>query len=260
MNEYPPIAIKATKRMVSSSNFVLCHRTLGSAAHVRITGATSRTPIASPTHHTHQTETDDDQGTTPANARFSTPLVAVTPMASAAPNTMRPSTSRTLAREISKPTNLRSRKAARRGPRVLPEAIPAAASNGTSLIALLMNAPATHRAKFGSREATTPPPQCPLAARPPLPASWRRRRQSQLLRRTHRRTQASPARAGIGDRSRQTAPAARPKHLRQRPSHGGYGDDELSALKISYGRRRRFGSWAHCVRCYSIATMVRHSG
>ena len=34
----------------------------------------------------------------------------------------------------------------------------------------------------------------------------------------------------------------------------------LIILQISYGRRRRFGSWAHCVRCYSITTMVRHRG
>src|ERR1700729_382403 len=108
--------------------------------HVSNSGATKSTPIASPVHHTHQTDGKALHGTIRASARSATPLVADTVIATADPNTASRRTSRTRSSAFSK-SNRRRRKAPNTGASVLPVAIAAAVQIGSELRALLTNAP-----------------------------------------------------------------------------------------------------------------------
>src|SRR4029079_1550690 len=89
---------------------------------VRRSGANSRIPIASPTHHTDQTDQYADQLTSPWAARLATPLVALTSGVTPATATNR-QTSRIRRNPGANPK--RPRRTAPRIPaHVLPTAIP----------------------------------------------------------------------------------------------------------------------------------------
>ena len=113
----------------------------GWAIQVNKNGTNSSTPILSPTHHTHHTEKNAGQGMMPAKARLATPLLALTNIATIAPPSSSPNTSRKRVKELSNFTKRCSRVAPSSGPKVLPSAMPAAVINDGLSVALIANAP-----------------------------------------------------------------------------------------------------------------------
>src|SRR5712691_13152244 len=77
-----------------------CHLIRGHALQVRSTGATTRAPIVSPSHHCHHREPYTAQEAAPPRQRLVTPTVALTVVLTVAERTTRPRTSWNRSREL----------------------------------------------------------------------------------------------------------------------------------------------------------------
>src|SRR4051812_14987074 len=92
------------------------------APHVNSTGATSRAPAASPSHHVHHNDPYAVHGCTPPAHRLATPIVALIVVLASAPNTTRPRACGSLSSDERRPVYRRIRYAPTIASSVLPAA------------------------------------------------------------------------------------------------------------------------------------------
>ena len=139
--------MKATRTppsTLASSRSGSVMRGLGPAAQVRMSGVTSRMPIASPVHHASQAVPYGIAGAPPNTVRTVTPMVALTVVLAMAPSTTRASTSRRRpsgSGDDRKPAIEVRSHAATTASRVFPTAMPAATSGAMPAVRLTTNAP-----------------------------------------------------------------------------------------------------------------------
>ena len=119
------------------------HRPRGQSARAQVSsrGATSKSPRASPDHHTSQRDPTALRSTTPLAHRLVTPSVALSVVLASAARVTKTSTSRSRSSAGRKPATRWSSQAAVTASRVFPTAMPAAPSNGTPAVQLSRKAP-----------------------------------------------------------------------------------------------------------------------
>ena len=117
------------------------HRVRRACAQASSRGAISRSPIASPDHHTNQRCPAAARSIMPLAHRLSTPIVALTRGLTSAARVTSAKTSRSPAREGRKSATRRSSRTAVTASRVFPAAMPAAPAAGTPLVQLSRKAP-----------------------------------------------------------------------------------------------------------------------
>ena len=109
-------------------------------AQVSSTGATNKSPSASPDHHTIQRRPTALRSATPLAHRLVTPIVALSVVLTAAARITRASTSRSRSSEGRKAARLSSQTAVTASS-AFPPAMPAAPASGTPAVQLSRNAP-----------------------------------------------------------------------------------------------------------------------
>ena len=151
--------------------------------HTRITGATMRSPSASPTHQTRQTRGIASTPITPPAHRDAVPIVALTSVLAMQPASTKASTSRARPSDRSNWKTRSSSCAPTTASSVFPAPIPHATRNGAPALRLTANAPramAGHKShakhqQRGERDAARRPNECcETADRVELEAQGRR--------------------------------------------------------------------------------------
>src|SRR5258705_3565656 len=104
VNTAAPAAVRpATSAQSSMTSFRFFRRRL--VLHVNSTGATSRSPAASPSHQVHQSGRNAAHGCNPPAQRLVTPIVALTTVLITAPKTTSPRVYWKQVIEVAVPTN-----------------------------------------------------------------------------------------------------------------------------------------------------------
>src|SRR5215207_3536789 len=142
----PPKTRKLAANVMATSEPASTSRASGTdrddrVAQARISGATSRIPIASPAHQVNHAATTPLDGTAPANTRPATPTDADGIGATSTPNAVKARTSRARSSDTRKSSARPSSSAATIASRGLPMAVNSATLIGASVVAFARNAP-----------------------------------------------------------------------------------------------------------------------